>query len=174
MTSPDHKTGTDRCAEVAKQLNENIVINVQGDEPFIDVIAVRQLIELLHRNKHIKIVTLRSQLIDMEMISDRNTVKVVSNRKGKALYFSRSVIPYSSNANHYKHIGVYGFKRRTLLELSQLSPSSLELAESLEQLRWLENGYDIHTITTHMTGNSIDTPEDLVRAEKILAEKINP
>lgn len=171
MTDPNHASGTDRCAEVARQLTEEIVINVQGDEPFIDVDAVNRLIDLLINNDEVQIATLMSPLNDEKLLRDRNTVKVVTTASNKALYFSRSVIPSSPAATHFKHIGVYAFRRKTLIDLANLAPSQLELAESLEQLRWLENDYSIYTELTDMTGNSIDTPEDLIRAEKLMSEK---
>lgn len=170
MTNPMHQSGTDRCAEVAQQLVEEIIINVQGDEPFIDVDAVLSLIELLESSHEVQIATLISPLKDQELVKDRNTVKVVSSASNRALYFSRSVIPHSTEAAHFKHIGVYGFKREVLLELAKLPPSKLELAESLEQLRWLENDYTIHTVLTDMEGNSIDTLEDLKRAEQMMSD----
>lgn len=168
MTSPDHKSGTDRCAEVAEDLNEEIIINVQGDEPFIDPQSIRDLIELFHQEIDVSIATLACVLQNKASIQDRNTVKLVRSVTNKAIYFSRSVIPSLSTSIHLKHIGVYAFKREILIELAKLPPSSLELAESLEQLRWLENDFAIHTIMTEMDGLSIDTEEDLKRAEMIM------
>lgn len=172
MTSPMHQSGTDRCAEVAQQLEEEIIINVQGDEPFIDVDAILSLIDLLESSGDVQIATLISTLQDQDLIEDKNTVKVVSTASNRALYFSRSVIPHSIEALHFKHIGVYGYQRDVLLELAKLAPSKLELAESLEQLRWLENDYTIHTVFTDMEGNSIDTVEDLKRAEQMMSKSM--
>jgi len=171
MTSPDHLSGTDRCAEVAIDLEEDIIINVQGDEPFIEVRPIKNLIYLFSQDRRVDIATLACKLDDESKIEDRNTVKLVMSTSNRALYFSRSAIPSKIPSTHFKHIGVYAFRRKVLIELSKLSPSKLEMAESLEQLRWLENDYNIYAVMTAMDGLSIDTIEDLRQAELIMQNR---
>jgi len=171
MTSPNHQSGTDRCAEVAAQLDEEIIINVQGDEPFIEIQPIKDLIELFRHDQEVEIATLACQLHDKEIINDRNTVKLVKSLSDKALYFSRSVIPSKIPSIHFKHIGVYAFRREILIRLAELPPSILELAESLEQLRWIENNFDIHIVMAEQDGLSIDTEEDLRHAELIIKQR---
>ncbi len=168
MTSPNHQSGTDRCAEVAALLDEEIIINVQGDEPFIERQPIQDLINYFRHNDHAQIATLVCPIQNENLIKDKNTVKVVKTNSGKALYFSRSAIPSSIPSMHFKHIGVYAFRKQVLMEISKLPPSKLELAESLEQLRWLENDFSIHTLMTDMDGLSIDTEEDLKKAELMI------
>lgn len=179
MTSPDHKSGTDRCAEAItlyqKSCNKpvDVVINIQGDEPFLDPAILSHLSKSFIDPK-IRISTLVKKITNKKEIFDPNLPKVVIDKNGMALYFSRSPIPYVSNIEKtkwaveypfYKHIGIYAFRKEVLMELTQLPFSSLEQAESLEQNRWLENGYRIHIEETEHESISIDTPEDL--------EKIN-
>jgi len=171
MTSPEHKSGTDRCAEVAVGLEEDIIINVQGDEPFIEVQALKDLINIFYEDSTVQIATLASLLEDEKLILDRNTVKLVKTLSNKALYFSRSAIPSSFPSTHHKHIGVYAFKREILLQLAELPISKLEQAESLEQLRWLENDFTINTVMTNMESLSIDTEEDLKSAELLIKSR---
>ena len=182
LTSPDHQTGTDRIAEALSHLSTNaeIIINVQGDEPFIlpyQILALANCFE----NKDIQIATLIKKFnsdTDIDVIRNPNIVKVVVDNSFNALYFSRSVIPYVRNYNDtewvrhsvfYRHIGTYAFRREVLNKLVNLSPTSLEKAESLEQLRWLQSGYSIKTVVTDSNTISIDTPEDLVKAEKFIS-----
>ena len=179
MTSPDHKSGTDRCAEAVtlyqKSNNKpvDVVINIQGDEPFLDPAILSHLSKSFIDPK-IQISTLVKKITNKKEIFDPNLPKVVIDKNGMALYFSRSPIPYVSNIEKtkwvveypfYKHIGIYAFRKEILMELTQLPFSSLEQAESLEQNRWLENGYRIHVEETEHESISIDIPEDL--------EKIN-
>ena len=179
MTSTDHKSGTDRCAEAItlyqKSCNKpvDVVINIQGDEPFLDPAILSHLSKSFIDPK-IRISTLVKKITNKKEIFDPNLPKVVIDKNGMALYFSRSPIPYVSNIEKtkwvveypfYKHIGIYAFRKEVLMELTQLPFSSLEQAESLEQNRWLENGYRIHVEETEHESISIDTPEDL--------EKIN-
>ena len=179
MTSHDHKSGTDRCAEAVtlyqKSFNElvDVVINIQGDEPFLDP-AILSHLSKSFINPEIRISTFVKKISSEDDIFDPNLSKVVFDKNGMALYFSRSLIPYVSNIEKtkwaveypfYKHIGIYAFRKEVLMELTQLPLSSLEQAESLEQNRWLENGYRIHVEETEHESISIDTPEDL--------EKIN-
>ena len=168
MTSPDHQSGTDRCAEVASLLDAELIINVQGDEPFIEIQPVKDLISLFQQDQEVEIATLACPLHDETLIQDRNTVKLVKSISNKALYFSRSVIPSKVPSQHFKHIGVYAFRRETLLKLAELAPSKLEKAESLEQLRWLENDFIVHAVMTDQDGLSIDTEEDLRQAELLI------
>ncbi|MDR1345315.1 MAG: 3-deoxy-manno-octulosonate cytidylyltransferase [Bacteroidales bacterium] len=171
LTSPLHQSGTDRCGEVVNQLalaDEDIVINVQGDEPFISEKDIDILIELFN-NKEVNIATLIKPFEDISDISNPNKVKVICSKSGKALYFSRFAVPYNHSgkpqACYCKHIGIYGYRCKTLRQIIQLSPSSLEVCEQLEQLRWLENDFTIHTAICHYESIGIDTPEDLERAK---------
>ncbi|MBA7564541.1 8-amino-3,8-dideoxy-manno-octulosonate cytidylyltransferase [subsurface metagenome] len=181
MTSPDHKSGTDRCAEAItlyqKSCNKpvDVVINIQGDEPFLDPAILSHLSKSFIDPK-IRISTLVKKITNKKEIFDPNLPKVVIDKNGMALYFSRSPIPYVSNIEKtkwvvehpfYKHIGIYAFRKEVLMELTQLPFSSLEQAESLEQNRWLENGYRIHVEETEHESISIDTPEDLEKINNI-------
>ncbi|MFI3305460.1 MAG: 3-deoxy-manno-octulosonate cytidylyltransferase [Rikenellaceae bacterium] len=186
MTSVDHKSGTDRCYEaytkVALQRGEfDIVVNVQGDEPFIQPEQIRALVECFERDEQVDIATLVKpfEVEDgVEALENPNTPKVVVDSRSRAIYFSRSVIPYlrgveRSNwlAKHqyYRHIGMYGFRAAALSAVTSLPMSALEVAESLEQLRWIENGYQIGVGVTMQQTIGIDTPEDLEAAERFLA-----
>lgn len=174
MTSTEHRTGTDRCREVLQKLEEagksfDIVINIQGDEPFIDPEQINTLAGCFD-DPSVQIATLRKALTNPDELFSPNIIKVVCDQHGKALYFSRSPIPYIRGKQEsewieeqvfYKHIGIYAFRAETLHAVSTLSPSRLETAESLEQLRWLEQGYIIRVETTFAESHSIDTPEDL-------------
>lgn len=172
MTSPEHQSGTDRCAEVVAKLENpaEVVINIQGDEPYIQPQQIDDLAKCFE-NPQTQIATLVKKLEDEEEIQKPNVVKVTRDINGFALYFSRSVIPYPRNqANvYFKHIGIYAYRLGVLMQISTLPPSSLELAEGLEQLRWLENGYRINTVVTEVESMAVDTPEDL---EKINSQKI--
>lgn len=176
MTRTDHVSGTDRCAEVLSKLGHNFdyVVNIQGDEPFIEPAQLLELAEGFKTNA--PILTLIKQITDVDTLLSVNTPKVVINLKGEALYFSRQTIPYLrgipeqdwlSNHRFFKHIGLYAYRADVLVELSHLKPSPLELAESLEQLRWLENGYTIQTIETQFETMGIDTPDDLEKIKKM-------
>jgi 3-deoxy-manno-octulosonate cytidylyltransferase (CMP-KDO synthetase) len=171
MTSDHHQSGTDRCAEVVKHLPDyDVVINIQGDEPFIDPKQV-SLIADCFIDPNVKLATLIKVIHTEHELFNVNIPKVVINSNQQAVYFSRHPIPFIRGAeNHtdwlkshqfYKHIGIYGYQTKTLLALTKLTPSSLELAESLEQLRWIENGYEIQTKVTDIETIAIDTPEDL-------------
>jgi 3-deoxy-manno-octulosonate cytidylyltransferase (CMP-KDO synthetase) len=168
MTAESHQSGTDRCAEAASKLEiiPDAVINIQGDEPFISPNQIG-LIAQAFAQPNTQIATLCKKIEHEQDVANPNWVKVVANNHGNAMYFSRSVIPYRRNQGaaitYMKHIGIYGYQFDVLNELANLAPSSLELAESLEQLRWLEHGYQIRLIETNVEGISIDTPEDLKR-----------
>ncbi|MCD8261561.1 MAG: 3-deoxy-manno-octulosonate cytidylyltransferase [Bacteroides sp.] len=178
MTSCEHRSGTDRCWEAYQKIGDpyDVVINIQGDEPFITVAQIRTLMECFS-HPQTQIATLVKPFTEsgsLEALENPNSPKVVVNKEKYALYFSRSTIPYLRNVdksewlkNHtyYKHIGMYGFRSEVLGEVTLLPASSLEIAESLEQLRWLENGYRIKVGTTMEETIGIDTPEDLERAE---------
>jgi len=171
MTSDEHRSGTDRCAETVKKVSGywDAVINIQGDEPFIQPEQI-DLLAGLFSDPEVKIGTLVKKLVDPADLDNPNTMKVVLDAKNNGMYFSRSPIPFVRGAEKsewlrqhffYKHIGIYGYRTSTLLELTKLSPGKLEIAESLEQLRWLENGYSIRTAFTDLETISIDVPEDL-------------
>jgi 3-deoxy-manno-octulosonate cytidylyltransferase (CMP-KDO synthetase) len=172
MTKSDHVSGTDRCAEVAKKYKSaTYILNVQGDEPFIQPEQIELLIATLQATKQVQIATLAKKIEKNDVLFNPNSVKVVFGEDKLALYFSRHPIPYLrgqeqenwlNHQNYYKHIGLYGFQRKTLLKIAQLQASTLEKAESLEQLRWLENGYKIGVGITELETMGIDTPEDLI------------
>ena len=174
MTSTTHRSGTDRCGEVVEQLEKrgedyDVVINVQGDEPFVRPSQLQQLIDAFE-NEAVQIATLRTPISSTEELLSPNNVKVVCGMGDEALYFSRQPIPYLRGVEQtewlqrytfYKHVGIYAFRSEVLHSVVRLQPSALEQAESLEQLRWLENGYRIAVKTTEMANIGIDTPEDL-------------
>ena len=173
MTSPHHQSGTERCAEVADMLqlnHEDVVVKIPGDEPYIRSEAIN-LLASRFQDKSVQIATLVKEFLSEENPENPNMVKVTFSATGKALSFSRSPIPYYRNeaAEHryYKHIGIYAYRYQVLREIVKLPLSSLENAEKLEQLRWLENDYTIHVEPCDYESVAIDTPEDLVRAEQI-------
>lgn len=180
LTRKDHQSGTDRCAEVANNYQDiDAIINIQGDEPFIDPNQVNLLVKRL-QDPLVEIATLAKRMEVSTDLWNSNCVKVVFRKDGEALYFSRSPIPYSrdipneqwvKNHSYYQHIGVYGYKRETLLAIAKLSKGKLEQIESLEQLRWLENGYPIHITLTDKATFGIDTPEDWEQA-KLIAQQL--
>lgn len=180
LTSADHPSGTDRCHETLTQQAEpyDYVINIQGDEPFIDPQQIALLASLL--DGHVQLATLAKKITDTAALFNPNTVKVVMNKSGEALYFSRSPIPHMRNLPdekwlaskiHFKHIGMYAYRADVLAQITRLPVSSLEQAESLEQLRWLENGFRIHVAETKLETLGIDTPEDLEKALQWLQTK---
>lgn len=186
MTSPEHRSGTDRCAEALtiiekeNNLSFDIVINVQGDEPFIQAEQITKLAGLFSDSKT-QISTLVKEISKSEDIFDPNKPKVVMDNAGFALLFSRSPIPYlrgfkpeqwPGDFKFFKHIGIYGYRSNVLREITLLPPSDIEIAESLEQLRWLSNGYKIKTAITSHESIGIDTPEDLEKALKLYEGKI--
>lgn len=170
MTRNTHQSGTDRCAEVSQHFSDfGIVINIQGDEPFINPGQIDLLISCFEQ-REVQLATLIKEIHDEDELFNNNIPKVVINNRQEAVYFSRHIIPYIRSAEKdkwlnvhqfYKHIGIYGYTATTLLEITRLQPSSLEIAESLEQLRWIENGYTIQTRITAIETIAIDTPEDL-------------
>ena len=178
MTSSEHRSGTDRCAEAAKIIEEKrgkkpgIIINIQGDEPFIKPGQIK-LLTSCFKDPNVEIATLVRKVESGEDLYNPNHPKVVLSIQGDAIYFSRAVIPYyrdaekstwQQNHTYFKHIGIYGYKTETLIRITTLGQSALELAESLEQNRWLENGIRIRTAVTPWESIGIDTPEDLEKA----------
>jgi 3-deoxy-manno-octulosonate cytidylyltransferase (CMP-KDO synthetase) len=170
MSKKEHESGSDRIAEVAKDLDADIIINIQGDEPFIDKKSLKKIIENFKHDtqQKIDVITLKCLLTDDESIANPNHVKVVTDNQNFALYFSRAFIPFprdgKSTIPYWKHIGVYGFRRNALLQFTTMQPSPLELTEKLEQLRYLENGKRILLIETDNVTIGIDTQEDLEKA----------
>lgn len=181
MTRADHKSGTDRIEEAAEKTGTqaDVVINIQGDEPFVQPSQIKTLMQLFD-NADTQIGTLGKHFENIEAVNNPNSPKIVTDKQGFALYFSRSVIPYIRGAqdnewlSHFpflKHLGLYAYRRKVLHEITQLPQSPLEIAESLEQLRWLENGYRIRVGLTDVETVGIDTPEDLQRAEEFLKSR---
>lgn len=173
MTSPSHPSGTDRVAEAAEKIECDVVVNIQGDEPFIAPRAIDQAIEPFATRPELPMTTLMRLIPGEESFQDPNVVKVVVDQLGYALYFSRAPIPYPRRRERFQafeHIGLYAYRKEFLLSLARLAPTALEHSEALEQLRVLEHGHRILAIETeHHVGLSIDTPEDLRRAEEFLA-----
>lgn len=164
ITSSNCKNGTERCAEALSTLKNNydIVINIQGDEPFFEPKSLEILINCFE--KEVQIATLVKKIENEEEINEQTVVKVVFNQNNEALYFSRAAIPFNrenTEIDFFKHIGIYAIRCDVLKEIVQLQPTKLELAEQLEQLRWLENGWKIKVGFTNHDSNSVDTPEDL-------------
>lgn len=170
----EHETGSDRIAEAVRNIDCDIVINVQGDEPFLKKEPLKQLIDVFAKDekKEISLASLKIQLKESEEIQNPNNVKVITDNNGFALYFSRSVIPFhrelTYNVKYYKHIGVYAFRKEALLKFSSLEMTPMEISEKLEQLRYLENGMKIRMVETDFVGIGIDTPEDLEKAKMLL------
>lgn len=175
LTSPEHPTGTDRLAEVAVSFPAaDIIINVQGDEPLIEPQVIDDLAAAFDDDQALAMATLMTPLSEAEQ-HNPNVVKVITDLKGYALYFSRSLIPYPrvrlDDAPVYKHLGLYAYRRDFLLKYARLAPTPLESAESLEQLRALEHGYRIKVIKTDFQSVGVDTPEDLALVNKLLRDK---
>ena len=182
MTSPVHLSGTDRCAEAVIKITAetgkkiDVVINIQGDEPFIKPEQITLLMKCFS-DESVKLATLVRKVDPGEDIFNPNQPKVILDSKGDAIYFSRAAIPYlrdfeksdwSGKHNYYKHLGLYAYRTETLKKITLLSRSSLEISESLEQNRWIENGYRIRTAVTTWESIGIDTPDDLERAKLLL------
>lgn len=171
MTRADHKTGTDRLAEVAEKFpNVEVIVNVQGDEPLIEPSLIDELVAAFVEDKTLQMATVVTELIDADEMSNPNNVKVVLDKNGDALYFSRSLIPYPRNAGRakvFKHIGIYAYRRNFLLAYAKMEPTPLEQAESLEQLRALENGFKIRVIKSSCRFVGVDTAEDLELVNEI-------
>jgi 3-deoxy-manno-octulosonate cytidylyltransferase (CMP-KDO synthetase) len=171
MTSRDHRTGLDRIAEIAADLSCEIVVNVQGDEPLIDPQAIAEVTAPLASDPGLQMATLRRRITDPGEIDNPHVVKVVVDRRDRALYFSRSCVPFVRDARQpvFKHIGLYAYRLAFVRELATLPQTALELAESLEQLRALEHGFPICAVETHYDSIGVDTPEDLERVRRQMA-----
>ena len=175
MTDPNHRSGTDRCREALDLVEEKFdaVVNIQGDEPFINPMQINMLCDLIQENGTC-LASLAKRIDLADELFSPNTVKVVMNAEGNALYFSRNPMPFMRNVDHddwmkkgvfYKHIGIYAYKAETLRQVAAMQASPLEICESLEQLRWLENGLSIRMGITEAENVSIDVPADIAKAE---------
>ncbi len=170
----EHESGSDRIAEAVQNLDVDIVVNVQGDEPFIDIDPLEKVIEVFKNDsaRQVDLASVMREIKDEAEINNPNNVKVVVAQNGFALYFSRSVIPYPREKNvgvrYFQHIGIYAFRKQALLDFYSLPMQSLEASEKLEQLRYLEFGKRIKMVETTHVGIGIDTPEDLEKARKLL------
>ncbi|WP_294093854.1 3-deoxy-manno-octulosonate cytidylyltransferase [uncultured Cetobacterium sp.] len=175
MTDANHLNGTSRIAEVCQKITDyDVVINIQGDEPLIEPDMINSLIDIFQEENDLKMATLKHKMKKKEDIENPNFVKVITDKKDYAIYFSRSVIPYPRNENldiYFKHVGIYGYKREFVLEYSKLESTPLENSESLEQLRVLENGYKIKVLETPYEIIGVDTAEELERVRKYILEK---
>jgi len=172
MTSPDHSSGTERAGEVAEKISTPVIINVQGDEPLIRGDVIDELVAFL-QDESVPMATLAVRNCDLDFLSEPNTVKIVTDNEGNALYFSRSPLPFRASDYFLQHIGVYGYQKDFLMELRRIPPSRLELAEKLEQLRILEHGYRIKVIESKYPTLSVDVPEDIIRVENFLRDHPN-
>ncbi|MBI2426190.1 MAG: 3-deoxy-manno-octulosonate cytidylyltransferase [Candidatus Hydrogenedentes bacterium] len=179
MTRADHPSGTDRVAEAARGLDAAIIVNIQGDQPFIDPAMIEEAVRPMLENPALEIATLMYRIANEADLHDPGVVKVVVDHSGRALYFSRSLIPFPREKivhGVFEHVGTYVYRAATLQRLTQLAPTTLERVECLEQLRWLEHGLRIHVAESRIdamefSGFSVDTPEDLQRAERMLRER---
>ncbi len=184
MTSPEHHSGTDRIAEVARGLDADVVVNVQGDEPLITNRVIDALIRPFRDDPALKMSTVMARITDKRELFNPNVVKVVCNGNGDAIYFSRSAIPFRKSkemtlpfeirneelGHWFKHVGIYGYKRSFLLEFAKMEEGTLERIEGLEQLRALENGVRIHVEKTDYSGIGIDTNEDYLQLKSLLGD----
>jgi 3-deoxy-manno-octulosonate cytidylyltransferase (CMP-KDO synthetase) len=175
MTQPDHKSGTDRLAEAVQEMDADIVVNIQGDQPILDAKMIDEAVQPMLEDTSLQMSTLKIK-IGEEDYSNPGVVKVVTDENDFALYFSRSLIPYSRDevaVDVYEHVGLYVYRKDFLLKISKIPQTLLEKVEMLEQLRVLEKGYKIKVIKTQcdrISGISVDTPEDLAKVEKIIKE----
>ena len=171
MSKKEHESGSDRIAEAIEHLAIDIVVNVQGDEPFVKKEPLEKLIAVF-KDENVEVASLMQALTNTDLIADPNYVKVAVDKNRNALFFSRSVIPYPRNTEiaitYYEHIGVYAFKKQALLNFTNWPMSPLEAAEKIECLRYLENGVSIKMVVTNYMGVEIDTPEDLIKAAALL------
>jgi 3-deoxy-manno-octulosonate cytidylyltransferase (CMP-KDO synthetase) len=189
MTAAHHRSGSDRVAEVAASLSEELVLNLQGDEPLLPPSTVKVLVEFARSCRELTVVTARVPLVCVRDVVDPNIVKVVTDRSAKALYFSRYPIPYCKSAPldltgagvtgkmsgvHFKHIGIYLYQREFLLKFVNLRPTPLEVSESLEQLRILENGFPVYVVDAKEDSTSVDTADDLAEVEALISRQSGP
>jgi 3-deoxy-manno-octulosonate cytidylyltransferase (CMP-KDO synthetase) len=170
MTSPLHNSGTERVAEVAKQINTSIIINIQGDEPLLRREMVDDLVEVL-QDKTIPMATLAVKEKDMDLVNDNNVIKVDADSEGFARNFSRSPLPLEASDYFLQHIGIYGYQKEFLLDLCEMPPSKSEKTENLEQLRAVESGYKIKVIETPFSTLSVDSPQDIIKVENFLNKR---
>ena len=174
MSIKEHESGSDRIAEAVENLDVDVVVNVQGDEPFINKEPLEKVIEVFKKDvdQKVDLASLMREITDWEAIENPNNVKVIVDQNGMALYFSRSVIPYPREKNvgvrYFQHIGIYAFRKQALLDFYHLPMKSLEASEKLEQLRYLEYGKKIKMVETDHVGIGIDTPEDLEKARLLI------
>lgn len=171
MSRNNHESGSDRIAEAVADMDVDIVLNVQGDEPFLNIESLKNLLAAFNGNKNtVQVASLMKIITDQELLHNTSCVKVVVDKNMNSLFFSRSVIPFlrniDSSAIHYQHIGVYAFRKSALINFSKWTPTPLEKAEKIECLRYLENGISLKMVTTSTIGISIDTPADLEKAIK--------
>ncbi|MCD4650197.1 MAG: 3-deoxy-manno-octulosonate cytidylyltransferase [Candidatus Cloacimonetes bacterium] len=175
MTASTHQSGTDRVAEACSNISGEIIVNIQGDEPFITSLPLSELLKAFS-DKTVNVASLMNHFSEVSEITNPNCVKVVCDCNNNALYFSRSVIPFNQDgsnvATYYRHIGVYAYRREALYNFVQLAPGKIEKLEKLEQLRLLENGIPIRMILTDYSGIGIDTREDLLKAEKLIQQSL--
>lgn len=177
MTRTEHRSGTERVAEVAAHVEADVYLNVQGDEPLIEPAAIDALVAAMAEDESVKVATLCVPIAEPSDIMDPNVVKVVVDFQGDALYFSRAPVPWVRDSKqvvesqHKKHLGLYGFRREALLEFPTLPPGELEKLEQLEQLRLLENGYKIRVVETEYNSVGVDVPEDVARVEELLGKR---
>jgi len=170
LTSGAHNSGTERVAEVAQIIDNKIIINVQGDEPLVTGGLVDSLVEAL-QDADVPMVSLMAKVYDLDLLANPNINKVVTDKEGFALYFSRAPIPYQPSDFFYQHIGVYGYRRDFLVEFAKMKPLRLERLERLEQLRALENGFRIKMVEAPGPTLSVDTPDDIIKVEEFLRKK---
>lgn len=172
MSRGEYESGSERIAEAAADIDVDVIINVQGDEPFVKKEPLQNLLQVFqHNDRHlVEVASLMHEIKDENLVADPNSVKVVVDKNFNALLFSRSVIPYkrdaTANVIYYKHIGIYAYRKEALMNFTKWKPTPLEASEKLEQLRYLENGVKIKMVLTNDAPVSIDTPEDLERAKK--------
>ena len=181
MTSPDHPSGTDRIAEVARTSTADIIVNVQGDEPMLDPNTIDRAVDAILADPNLNMATAKHAITNPDDIRDPNVVKVVTDKNGMALYFSRSPIPHTRDIAdqspdhpvYWLHIGLYVYRRSFLLDYAEMPPTELESLEKLEQLRALENGHKIAVVETDFKSIGVDTPEDLQRVRALLEDTLN-
>lgn len=174
FTAKEHSSGTDRICEIVNPIDVKVVVNIQGDEPLIDPVMIDNVARPLLDDASLNVVTLKKKIDTAEDITDPNTVKVVTDKQGFALYFSRQAIPYprdsSISTTYYKHIGLYGYTKDFLFIFKNLPESNLERTEKLEQLRILEAGFKIKVIETKISTVGVDTAEDLEKVKRMMAK----
>lgn len=175
MTDGRHATGTDRVAEVARKLRVDVVVNLQGDEPVFDPALIERMVAVFARKPEVDIVTACHPLHDADAFHNPNIVKVVVDRNGRALYFSRSPVPWGAmdTGGAFRHVGVYAYRRAALLKFAKLPRTPLEIAERLEQLRALENGLIIAVLETERETVGVDVPADVKNVEKVLEHSLD-